>query len=55
MPSYLLQVSYSAEAMAAMIKRPQNRGEAVRNSIEKLGGTITGYWLGLAKRSVQLA
>ena len=45
MPSYLLQVSYSAEAMAAMIKRPQNRGEAVRNSIEKLGGTITGYWL----------
>jgi len=45
MPSYLLQVSYSAEAMAALIKRPQNRGEAVRKSIEKLGGTIGGYWL----------
>jgi uncharacterized protein with GYD domain len=45
MPSYLLQVSYSAEAMAALIKHPQNRGEAVRKSIEKLGGTIGGYWL----------
>jgi uncharacterized protein with GYD domain len=41
----LFQVSYIAEAMAALIKRPQNRGEAVRKSIEKLGGTITGYWL----------
>jgi uncharacterized protein with GYD domain len=45
MPSYLLQVSYSAETLAAMIKKPQNRGEAVRKSIEKLGGTISGYWL----------
>jgi len=31
--------------MAAMIKRPQNRGEAVRKSIEKLGGTIGGFWM----------
>ena len=45
MPSYLLQVSYSAEAWAAMIKRPQDRIEAVRKSIEKLGGSITGGWL----------
>jgi len=45
MPSYLLQVSYSAEAWAAMIKRPQNRIEAVRKSVEKLGGTITAGWL----------
>lgn len=28
-----------------MIKRPQDRIEAVRNSIEKLGGSITGGWL----------
>ena len=45
MPMYLLQVSYSAEALEAMIKRPQNRGEAVRKSIEKLGGTIGGFWM----------
>ena len=45
MPSYLLQVSYNAEAWAAMIKKPQDRIEAVRKSIEKLGGSITGGWL----------
>jgi uncharacterized protein with GYD domain len=45
MPSYLLQVSYGAEAVAAMIKKPQNRGEAVRKSVEKLGGAINNFWL----------
>lgn len=44
MPSYLVQVSYSAEAVAAMIKRPQNRIEAVRKPIEKLGGSVVGFW-----------
>ncbi len=44
MPSYMLQVSYSAEALASMIKRPQNRGEAVRKPIEKLGGKINSFW-----------
>jgi len=45
MASYLLQVSYTAEALAAMMKKPQNRGEAVRKPIEKLGGSIHGFWL----------
>ncbi|HUV70314.1 MAG TPA: GYD domain-containing protein [Terracidiphilus sp.] len=45
MPSYLLQVSYSAEGLAAMIKRPQNRAEAVRKPIEKLGGKMGSFWL----------
>ncbi len=45
MPMYLLQVSYSAEALAAMIKHPQNRGDAVRKAIEKLGGAIGGFWM----------
>jgi uncharacterized protein with GYD domain len=45
MPNYLLQASYSAEALAAMIKKPQNRTEVVRKAIEKLGGTLGGLWL----------
>lgn len=45
MPSYMLQVSYSTEAMAAMIKHPQNRGEAVRKPIERLGGKMQAFWL----------
>jgi uncharacterized protein with GYD domain len=44
MPSYLVQVSFSSEALAALIKEPQNRAEAVRKPIEKLGGKIEGAW-----------
>ena len=45
MADYLLQLSYSAPAWAAMIKRPENRLEAVRKSVETLGGKINGFWL----------
>lgn len=45
MPSYLLQVSYSAPAVAAFIKRPHNRVDIVRKPIEKLGGSIGGFWM----------
>ncbi|MFI5295795.1 MAG: GYD domain-containing protein [Thermodesulfovibrionales bacterium] len=41
---YLAQASYTAEACAAMIKNPQNRGEMVRQVIEKLGGRFEGFW-----------
>ena len=45
MPRYLLQASYSTEALAAMIKKPQNRTEAVRKAIEKIGGSMDAIWL----------
>lgn len=44
MPSYLLQVGYGPQAWAAMVRKPQNRAEAVKGAIEKLGGKITGFW-----------
>jgi uncharacterized protein with GYD domain len=45
MPRYLLQASYSTEALAAMVKKPQNRTEAIRKTIEKLGGSMESIWL----------
>jgi uncharacterized protein with GYD domain len=45
MPSFLLQVSYTAETMAAFVKKPQNRTEVVRKTVEKLGGSLSGLWL----------
>jgi uncharacterized protein with GYD domain len=45
MAHYLLQVSYSRDAWAALILNPQDRGEAVRGPIEKLGGKIGQIWL----------
>lgn len=45
MPSYLVQVSYTAEALSALIAKPQDRTEAVGKVIEKLGGKAGGSWL----------
>jgi|SRR5215469_6646032 len=40
MPFFLHQVSYTPEALAKLIASPQDRTEAVRGPIEKLGGKI---------------
>jgi uncharacterized protein with GYD domain len=40
MPHYLSQVSYTPEAWARLVAHPQDRIEAVRGPIEKLGGRI---------------
>jgi uncharacterized protein with GYD domain len=45
MPRFLHQVSYTSEAMSRLISNPQDRFEAVRAPIEKLGGKIEhGYF-----------
>src|SRR5512143_3640230 len=45
MPRYLIEVGYTAEAFAALIKNPHDRIERVRPVIEKLGGSIeTAYF-----------
>src|SRR6516162_1031574 len=44
-PRFLHQVSYTSEALARLITNPQDRFEAVRAPIEKLGGKIEhGYF-----------
>jgi uncharacterized protein with GYD domain len=40
MPFYLHQVSYTPEALARLVANPQDRFEAVRGPVEKLGGKI---------------
>ena len=45
MPSYLVQVAYTPAALAALIKNPQNRSEAVRKPIEELGGSMGPFYL----------
>jgi hypothetical protein len=40
MPHYLQQVAYSQQGWEALVANPQNRIEAVRPAIEKLGGKI---------------
>ena len=45
MPSYLVQVAYTSEAMAAMLKKPQDRAAVVGKAIAKLGGSLKSAWL----------
>jgi uncharacterized protein with GYD domain len=44
MPHYLHQVAYSREGWEALVKQPQDRVEAVRPAIERLGGKIKSAW-----------
>lgn len=44
---YLLQVSYTSEAWAEMVRNPQDRAKAVRQAVERLGGSIGTFWTAL--------
>jgi uncharacterized protein with GYD domain len=44
MPLYMIQATYTAEAIAAMAKQPQDRSVPVRELIEKLGGRLLGFY-----------
>lgn len=45
MALYMFQVAYSSASLSALINHPQDRAEAVRKPIEKLGGKVAGSWL----------
>ncbi len=40
MPLYMVQASYTPQAIAAMIKSPQDRTEAIRTLAEGAGGQV---------------
>ena len=45
MPLYMYQATYTAESLAAQLKNPQNRVDAVgRAACEAVGGKLIGGW-----------
>jgi uncharacterized protein with GYD domain len=54
MSYYLMQVAYTAEGWQTLVKSPQNRVEAVRPAIEKLGGKIENAWYSFGEYDVTL-
>lgn len=44
MPHYLVQVRYTAEACAALIRSPQERREAVSAVVARFGGRVESFW-----------
>ena len=45
MASFLVQVSYTPEALSALMAKPQNRMAVVKRTIGNLGGTFGGAWM----------
>jgi uncharacterized protein with GYD domain len=52
MPHYLTQVAYTPEAWNLLVKNPQDRIEAIRPAIEKLGGRIITAWFAFGEYDV---
>ena len=45
MAHFMLQVAYTPDAWATLVKRPQNRLDLVRSVVERLGGRVEGGWM----------
>jgi uncharacterized protein with GYD domain len=45
MPSYLVQASYTSEALKALIATPQDRTPVVAKAVKSLGGKLVASWL----------
>ena len=52
MPHYLLQVGYTPEAWASMVNKPQDRLEAIRPAVEKMGGKVVAGYLTFGKYDI---
>ena len=44
MPHYMIQFTYTSETWAKLSKNPENRAEAVKALIEKLGGRMLAFY-----------
>jgi uncharacterized protein with GYD domain len=44
MPLYMIQATYTAEAIATMTKNPQDRSIPVRELIQKFDGRLIGFY-----------
>lgn len=44
MSLYLMRFSYKPETWSRLIQNPEDRREAARSYIEKVGGALHGFW-----------
>ncbi len=52
MSFYMVQVSYNAAGVKAMMEHPQNRADAVRKGIELLGGKMHAFYFAFGQYDV---
>ena len=52
MPLYMTRVSYTSEALAALTRNPENRGEAFGGLAETIGGRLVSFYNSFGKYDV---
>ena len=45
MATYLIQIAFTADAIAGLVEKPENRFETVVPLVESLGGSFVGSWM----------
>jgi uncharacterized protein with GYD domain len=50
----MIEAAYTAEAWKLMLKKPEDRGEAIRPVIEKLGGSMVNSWFAFGDHDIVL-
>ena len=49
MKKYLIQISFTADSFASLVKKPENRLESVIPMVNAMGGSFVGSWLSLGQ------
>jgi len=52
MATYLIEVSYTSAALAALVKEPQDRLQVVSKAVKKLGDKVIGFWFAFGDSDV---
>jgi len=52
MPTYMVQAAYTSTAWSKLVQRPENRIEALKPVVEKLGGQILAWYYTLGDYDV---
>lgn len=52
MAHYLIQAAYTPEAVAKLVRNPQDRLHAVGSVVERLGGRLVSKWMALGDYDV---
>ncbi|MEX0799756.1 MAG: GYD domain-containing protein [Dehalococcoidia bacterium] len=54
MPLYLYQASYTADAWANLVNKPQDRAQAIRPMIKQLKGKLVSFYLAFGEHDLVL-
>jgi uncharacterized protein with GYD domain len=54
MATFMVQASYTPEALNTLIAKPQNRTVVIKKFVENLGGTLVGSWMSFGDYDVVL-